>query len=65
VSARRRCDHQPRPGTCRTLAGLPADLLNSRHYPVMALCLHCKLVIRSEQFLVSSGRAWAIVPGPF
>lgn len=60
-----RCDHQPKPGTCATLAGAPADLMNHQHYPITALCLYCGLVIRSEQFLVSSGRIWTIVRGPF
>jgi hypothetical protein len=39
--------------------------MNHQHYPITALCLYCGLVIRSEQFLVSSGRIWTIVRGPF
>lgn len=57
-----RCDHQPKPGTCRTDAGAPADLMNSRHYPVSAECLGCAKPIRSERFLVTPGSApWSVV----
>lgn len=57
----RPCPHQPRPSTCRTLTGEPADLLNSQHYPITAVCMNCEAPIRSEQFLVpSDGRYWTV-----
>jgi hypothetical protein len=56
-----RCDHQPRPETCRTLEGTPADVLNNRHYPMTAQCLLCEAPIRSEQFLVGTVPPWKVI----
>jgi hypothetical protein len=59
----RGCSHQPKPGTWRTLQGGPADLLNSRDYPIVAECMYCGLAIRSETFLVASP-PWIVVYRP-
>lgn len=56
----RPCDHQPRPESCRTLAGAPASVLNRQDYPITAACLNCGAPIRSETFLITDGRPWVI-----
>lgn len=57
-----RCDHQPRPDSCRTGDGAVADLMNGHHYPITAVCLNCGEPIRSEQFLIVPGCApWRVV----
>lgn len=47
-----RC-HMPEPavGTFRTSDGRQADLFNSSHYPVQAVCRVCKEPIQADSFL--------------
>jgi hypothetical protein len=52
------CRHQPRPETCCTLAGRPADLLRGQDYPITALCMFCGRPIRSERLVITSGPPW-------
>ena len=54
------CNHQPVVETCHTLAGAPADLLNRSHYPIVAVCMFCGKIIRSERYLVAKP-PWTVV----
>lgn len=47
--------HSPEPaaGTIRTADGRQADLFDSRHYPVQAVCRVCSQPIQAERFLCS------------
>jgi hypothetical protein len=59
-------DHEiiPGPGSARRVRdGQPADLKNPLHYPVVAVCLNCGQLIRTERWLLSEWRHVETEPG--
>jgi hypothetical protein len=45
-------------GSARRLGGAHANLLDSRHYPVEALCLECGRPVRCERYIAIGDDDW-------